>query len=82
MAHTIYTVGIYLVTLLLEKKILHYPTQGFGEKQFPQMQGIDGKLDWNKTTLSALHAVHVPTEVVVCTDQRATSKHVNLISAG
>ena len=29
-----------------------------------------------------LHAVHVPTEVVVCTDQRATSKHVNLISAG
>ena len=29
-----------------------------------------------------LHAVHVPTEVVVRTDQRATSKHVNLISAG
>ena len=49
-----YTVGIYLVTLLLEKKILHYSTQGFGEKQFPQMQGIDGKFDWNKTTLSAI----------------------------
>ena len=85
MAHTIYTVGIYLVTLLLEKKILHYPTQGFGEKQFPQMQGIDGKLDWNKSIrlpYLPLHAVHVPTEVVVRTDQRATSKHVNLISDG
>ena len=36
------------------EKILHYPTQGFGENQFPQTQGIDGKFDWNKTSLFAI----------------------------
>ena len=52
--HILYILWVFTLSLCcLRKKILHYPTQGFGEKQFPQMQGIDGKLDWNKTTLSA-----------------------------
>ena len=53
--HILYILWVFTLSLCcLRKKILHYSTQGFDEKQFPQMQDIDGKFDWNKNRRKAI----------------------------
>ena len=82
MAPAIYTVGIYLVTLLLEKKYSIIQLKALGKNNSHKRRALMANLIGIRLAYLPLHAVHVPTEVVVRTDQRATNKHVNLIFAG
>ena len=81
--HILYILWVFTLSLCcLRKKYSIIQLKALVKNNSHRCRALMANLIGIRPPYLPLHAVHVPTEVVVCTDQRATSKHVNLISAG